>query len=159
DGLDPNLPHALDICRIGSRLVGDRICLNARRCFIDDLTLRIVELAPACLVHEKGDLGPVEAWVNTILRLFMPAQIEDASSRPAVAIDDATLERRINLAWRRLHNRRAEGSEEIAIDRGDADFQPGKVRLCDRLRKIDVERRIADLPGQENCVHLLFVEL
>ena len=48
--------------------------------------------------------------------------------RPAVAVDDAALERGVDLARRGLHDRRAERLEEVAIDRRDADLEAGQVR-------------------------------
>ena len=86
-------------------------------------------------------------------------KIEDAGGRPAVAVDDAALERGVDLAWRGLHDGGTERGEEVAVDRGDPDLEPGQVRLGDRLRQIDVERRVADLAGQEDGIHLLVVEL
>ena len=79
--------------------------------------------------------------------------------RPAIAVDDAALERGVDLARRGLDDRRAERLEEVAIDRRDADLEPGQVRPGDRLVEVEVEGVVVDHAGQEMRVHLLVVEL
>jgi hypothetical protein len=57
----------------------------------------------------------------------VPAEIEDAGDWPAIAVDHATLERRVDLTRRRLHDGGAERLEEVAVDRRDTDLQAGEV--------------------------------
>src|SRR5690349_5961461 len=47
--------------------------------------LRVVELLPGVEVDEDADLGAVEAGIDAVLGLLLPAQIEDAGDRPAIA--------------------------------------------------------------------------
>src|SRR5262245_28269632 len=44
----------------------------------DDLLLPIVQLGPGVLVDEDADLGAVEARIDPIFGLFVPAQVENA---------------------------------------------------------------------------------
>src|SRR5215510_12843411 len=106
----------------------------------DDLALPLVQPAPGVLVDENADLGAVEPGIDPVLGLFMPAEIEDAGDRPAVAVDHAALERGIDLAGRGLHDGGPERLEEIAVDRRDAKLEAGEIRARDRLVEIEMER-------------------
>src|SRR6188474_2622376 len=159
DRLDAGLLLALDVGRVRGRLEGSRIRLDQGRRIGDHLALRGVELAPGRLVDEEGNLGRVEAGVDAEFGLLVPAEIEDARGRPAIAVDDTALERGIDLAGRGLHDGGAERGEEVAVDRGYPDLEPGQIGLEYRLRQIDVERRVADLARKVDGVHLLVVEL
>src|SRR5215467_12766206 len=89
----------------------------------------------------------------------MPAEIEDAGDRPAVAIDHTAFKRGVDLTWCSLHNCRAKCLEEIAVHRRDAQFETGEIRLADRLVEIDVEGIVVDMAGKQNSVELLLIEL
>src|SRR3712207_1343744 len=93
------------------------------------------EAVPLALVHEDRNLGRVEARIDPVFRLLVPAEVEDAGDRPAVAVDDAALERRVDLARGGLDHGRAEGLEEVAVDRRDAQLEAREVRPRDRDRK------------------------
>src|SRR5262249_19323747 len=89
----------------------------------------------------------------------MPAEIEDAGDRPAVAIDYTAFERGVDLTRCGLHDSRAKRLEEIAVHRRDAQFQTREVRLADRLCEIDVEGIVVDMAGKEDPVELLLIKL
>ena len=92
-----------------------------------------------------ADIDAVEARLHAELGHLLPAQIDDAEDRPAIAIDDAALERGVNLAGRRGDGSAVQCLDEVAIDRRDADLQAGKVDLVDLLVQIDVERHRDEL--------------
>ena len=118
-----------------------------------------LSLASVALVDQDAHLGAVEAGIDAELGLLVPAQIEDAGDRPAVAVDHAALERGVDLARRGLHHGGAERLEEVAIDRGDAQLEPGQVGPGDRLRQIEVEGIVVDVPRQQDRIHLLVVDV
>jgi len=114
-----------------------------------------VPATTAVQVDEQRHLGVIEARVHAELRPLVPVEVEDAADGPAVAVDAAALERRVHLAGRGLHDGGAERGEEVAVYRGDADLQPGEVRLVDPPVEVDVERLVLDDPGQVVHVALL----
>src|SRR5215213_11900044 len=121
--------------------------------------LLVREAVPFALVDDDRDLGRVEARVDPVFRLLLPAEVEDAVDRPAISVDDAALERGVDLARRGLDDRRAERLEEVAINRRDADLEPGQVWSGDRLVEVEVEGGVVDHAGQEMRAHPLVVEL
>src|SRR5206468_12011268 len=125
------------------------------RCSISNhLFLRGVQLLPTPLVDQDAHFRAVETGIDAVLGLLMPAEIEDAGDRPAVAVDHTAFERGVNLTRRGLDNGRAKGLEEIAIHGCDAQFETREVRLADRLSEIDVKGVIVDVAGKENPVEL-----
>ena len=70
--------------------------------------------------------------------LLVPAQVEDADHRPGVAVDHAALQRGVDLARRHLHHGGVLLLQEVAVDRRDAQLQPGEVGLVDLLVAVDV---------------------
>src|SRR5262249_61359050 len=77
--------------------------------------LRLGELVPCGLVHQDRHLGGIEDGIDSIFRLLVPTEIEDTGDRPAVPINDPALQRRIDLAWRRLNDRRSERLPQTAL--------------------------------------------
>src|SRR5262249_10288945 len=69
--------------------------------------LSIGQLVPRGLVDQDRDLGGVKSWIDAILRLLMPAEIEDPGDRPAISVDNPALKRCIDFARRSLHDRGA----------------------------------------------------
>src|SRR5215207_726841 len=121
--------------------------------------LLVSQAVPFALVDEDRDLGRVEAGVDAVFRLLMPAEVEDAGDRPAIAVDDAALERGIDFARSGLDHGRALRLEEVAVDRRDAQLEAGEVRPGDRLVEVEVEGVVVDRPRQEMRLHLLGIAL
>src|SRR5215470_245494 len=65
----------------------DRACRVSNK-----LLLGVVEPAPRCLVNQDAHLSTVEAGIDPVFGFFLPAEIEDSSDRPAIAIDHPSLE-------------------------------------------------------------------
>src|SRR5712691_1403070 len=88
---------------------------------VEHLALRVVELFPGVEVDEHVDLHAVERRLHAEFRHLLPAEIENAGDRPAVAIDHAALERGVDLARRRGDRRTAERLDHVLVDRRDPD--------------------------------------
>src|SRR5512135_349209 len=58
---------------------------------LEEGALRGAKLLPGIEVHRQRDFGIVEAGVHAVLGLFLPAEVEDAVDRPAVAVYHATI--------------------------------------------------------------------
>src|SRR5262249_58157402 len=114
----------------------------------------IGEPVQGVFLHQDRHFGGIEAGIDAIFRFLVPAEIEDARDRPAVAINDSPLERRINLARRGLNDRRSERLEKIAVDRGDANLEAAEIGLRDRLVWIAVKWIAIHMPRQEKRIHL-----
>src|SRR5215472_4211488 len=123
-----------------------------------NIALGIGEPVPGGFVHQDRHFGGVEAGIDAIFRLLVPAEIEDAGDRPAVSVNDSPLESRINLAGRGLDDRRSERLEKIAVDRSDANLEATEIGLRDRLVEIEVKRISIDMPREEDRVHLFGIE-
>src|SRR5262249_56761363 len=98
DGLDAGVGLTLGLLGV---LLGEdrnRVRLRPLPRLAQDVALRIGELVPDRLVHQDRHLGRVEAGIDAIFRLLVPAEVEDAGDRPAVSVDHAALERGIDLA-------------------------------------------------------------
>src|SRR6185312_5680150 len=91
--------------------------------------LSVVQFVPRRLVNKHRDLGGVEAGIDAIFCFLVPPKIKYAGDRPAITVDNAALERRIDFTWRSLHDSGAERLEEVTVDRRDADLQTSKVGL------------------------------
>ena len=89
----------------------------------------------------------------------MPAEIEDAGDRPAVAVNHSPLQRGIDLAGRGLHDRGSERLEKIAIDRRNANLEAGEIRARDRLVQIQVKWIAIDVPREKDRIHLVGIQL
>ena len=64
------------------------------------LPLRVGQALPGVEIDQHVDLDAVERRLHAELGHLLPAEIEDAGDRPAVAVDHAALERGIDLARR-----------------------------------------------------------
>src|SRR5262249_57561276 len=93
----------------------------------------ISELVRWGLVHQDGHFGGIEAGIDAIFRLLVPSEIKDAGDRPAIPINHPALQRRIDLARRRLNNRRPERLEKITVDRSNANLEASEIGTRDRL--------------------------
>src|SRR5215471_6223423 len=136
-----------------------RIPLRLFSRLTQNVALCLRELVPDGLVHQDRHLGGIEAGIYAIFRLLVPPEIENASDRPTVSVNNPALESRINLARRGLNDCRPERLEEIAVDRGNAKLEAGQVGTRDRFVEIEVEWISVDVPGEENRIHLLGIEL
>src|SRR5262245_24741818 len=67
------------------------------RLALQELALLRGERLPLLQVDDQRDFGVVEARVDAEFRLLLPVEIEDAADRPAVAVDDAALQGRVDL--------------------------------------------------------------
>src|SRR5262245_8350687 len=133
DGLNAGVGLALGVLGV---LLGE----NARRLgfrllprLAQNIALRLGELVPDGLVHQDRHFGGVEAGVDAVLGLLVPSEIEDTGDRPSITIHHTALQRRIDLAWRGLHDRCSQCLEEVAIDRRDAELQADEIGSRDRL--------------------------
>src|SRR5262249_23174425 len=142
DRLHPARRLALRLLLILRRELCRRFLLAGGACLAQHVLLRVGELVPGRLVDQHRHLGGVEAGIDAVLGLLVPAEVEHAGDRPAVAVDHAALERGVDLARRRLHYGGAERLEEVAVDRRDAQLEAGQVGLLDRLVKGEVERNV-----------------
>src|SRR6516165_891360 len=124
-----------------------------------DVALCLGELVPDGLVHQDRHLGGIETGIHTIFRLLVPAEIKNAGDRPTVSINNPALESRINLARRGLNDCRSERLEEVAVDRRNAKLEAGQIGTRDRFVQIEMEWIPVDVPGEENRIHLLGIEL
>src|SRR5262249_61380599 len=78
---------------------------------------------------------------------------------PTVSINNPALESRVNLARRGLNDCRSERLEEIAVDRSNAKLEAGQIGIRDRFVEIEMEWIAVDVPGEENRIYLLGIEL
>ena len=123
------------------------------------IALGIGEPVPGGFVHQDRHFRGVEAGIDAIFRLLVPAEIEDAGDRPAVAVNHSPLQRRIDLAGRGLDDGRSERLEKIAVDRRNANLEAGEVGARDRLVEIEVKWISIDVPREEDRIHLLGIEV
>jgi hypothetical protein len=133
--------------------------LQGQHLLLQEVALLRRELAVRRQVHHQRDLGVVEAGVDAVLGLLLPVQVEDAADGPAVAVDHAAFQRGVDLARRGGDHVGVEGLEEVAVHGGDADLQPGQVRLAHRLVHVDVEGLVLHHPPQVLHVALLVPHL
>ena len=117
-----------------------------------------VSLSHVDLVDQHRNFRGVEAGIDAILGLLLPAEIEDAGDRPAIAVDHAALERGVDLARRGLHDGSAQRLEEVAIDRRDTQLEAGQIGAADLLVQIEVEWILTDELRQVDRIQLLPVE-
>src|SRR5207237_10666843 len=97
----------------------------------------------------------VEARIDAVLGVRAPAEVEDADRRPAVAIDDAALERRHHLAGRRLHERDAERLEERRVIGRRAKAHAFQRAAWRHLGGPDMEADAVTVRGEEMRIDLL----
>src|SRR5262245_4580310 len=116
-----------------------------QRGVVEHLALGIVEALPGVLIDQHVDLDAVERRLHAELGHLIPAEIEDAGDRPAVAVDHAAFERGVDLARRRGDRRAAQRLDHVAVDRRDPDLEAGEVDLVDLLVEVDVERDVVEL--------------
>ena len=158
DRLDTGLGLALGVGGVRLGEVAHTRRLAFRSGLLQHRLLLRRQLVPGGLVDDHRDLRGIEARIDAVLGLLVPAEIEDAGDGPAIAVDHAALERGVDLARRGLHHGGAHRLEEVAIDRGDAQLEAGEVGARDLLVEIEVERIVADHIRQEDSVHLLRIE-
>src|SRR6185437_7548113 len=128
DGLNTGIGLPFRIFRILCTKFGRRFRFSALGRLAQHGFLSIGQLVPGGLVHKDRDFDGIESGIDAILRLLMPAEIEDTGDRPAISVDDAALKRCIDFARRSLHDRGAKRLKEIAVDRCNANLQAGQVR-------------------------------
>src|SRR3954469_1360190 len=133
--------------------------LEPQRRVGEHLALRVVERLPGIEVDQHVHLDAVERRLHAKLGHLVPAEIENAGDRPAIAVGDAALERGIDLARRGGDGGAAERLDHIAVDRGDPDLESGEVDLVDLLVEIDVERNVVELARQIVGIEFLVVQL
>ena len=140
DGLYAHLGLTLEVggCVL-ARHVGV-LRLEPSDLLVQEVALRRGERVPGLGAEDHAELDVVEARVDAELGLLVPAQVEHAQQRPAVAVDHATVQRGVDLARSDLHHRGAQAREELAVDRRDADLQARQVGLVDALVQVDVVR-------------------
>src|SRR4029450_8553522 len=130
-----------------------------QRRVIEHLALGVVESLPGVEIDQHVDLDAVERRLHAELGHLVPAEIENAGDRPAIAVGHAALERGIDLPRRGGDRRTAERLDPVSIDRRDPDLEPGKVDLVELLVEIDVERDVVELAGEILGAKLLGVQL
>src|SRR5262245_49219671 len=158
DRLNPGVGLTLGVLRV---LFGEN-----RRCvrfglltrLAQNIALSIGELVPRGLVHQDRHFGRIEAGVDAIFRLLVPSEIEDAGDRPAIPINHPALQRRIDLARRRLNHRRPERLEKIAVDRSNANLEASQIGTRDRLVEVEVKWISVDMPCKKNRVNLFGIQ-
>src|SRR3984957_12633201 len=133
DGLNARCGLTLGFPLVLRREFRDSLGLAALCGFAQHVFLRLAQPIPRALVDEDRHFRGVEAGIDPVLRFLVPAEVEHAGDRPAVAVDDAALECRVDLARCGLDDGAAEGLEEIAVHRRDPKLEAGEVRARDRL--------------------------
>src|SRR5690606_3743753 len=113
DRPDARLGLPLDLGGVDLRVAGVAL-LDPLGGLRQHRTLRVGQLLPAVEVDQDVHVDLVEARVDAVPGLLLPAEVEDALDRPAVAVDDAALERGVDLAGRGLHQVRTQLGEERA---------------------------------------------
>src|SRR5215813_10179639 len=98
DGLDAGGRLALGLLLVLGREFGEGFGFAGGASLAQHVLLRVGEPVPRRLVDQHRHLGGVEAGIDAELRLLVPAEIEHAGDRPAVAVDHAALERGVDLA-------------------------------------------------------------
>src|SRR5262249_2617194 len=139
DRLDAGLSLAFGVLGVLFGENRDRIRLRLLTRLAQQIALRVGEPVPGRFVHQVGHFGCIEAGTDAVFRLLVPAEIEDAGDRPAVAVNHSPLQRGIDLAGRGLHDRGSERLEKIAIDRRNANLETGEIRARDRLVQLKGE--------------------
>src|SRR5499426_4127218 len=156
--LDAALGLALDFRLVGRDVLGIQR-FEPQRGVDQDLALWFAQALPHVEIHQHVHLDAVEARLHAVFGDLVPAEVEDPAHRPAVAVDHAALERRIDLARRRVDRRAAQRLDDVAIDRGHPDLQAGEVDRVDLLVEIDVERHVVELARQVPGIELVIVQL
>ena len=119
----------------------------------------VAEPLPGIEIDEHVDLHAVERRLHAEFGHLVPAEIENAGDRPAVAVGHAALEGGVHLARRGGDRGAAKRLDHVAVDRRDPDLQAGKIDLVDLLVEVDVERNVVELARKILRAELLVVQL
>src|SRR6476620_8671304 len=159
DRLDAGLSLAFGVLGVFFGENRNRVSFRLLSRLAQQVALRVGEPVPGGFVHQDRYFGGVETGIDAVFRLLVPAEIENAGNRPAVAVNHSPLQRGINLAGRGLDDRGSERLEKIAIDRRNANLEAGEIRARDRLVQIEVKRISVDVPREEDRIHLFRIQL